>query len=113
MRLLRRINTLSDEQMEALYHAIRERLQVGIDLGGSHWEQNLYGEHGRWDCSYFLVASGERKPCPMCGTAVRMPSRINERRTKNGDCGASVRNPHLKCLPRQAPDGREGHGDGG
>jgi formamidopyrimidine-DNA glycosylase len=60
---LRRINALSDEQMEALYHAIQESLQVGIDLGGSHWEQNLYGEHGRWDCSYFLVASGERKPC--------------------------------------------------
>jgi formamidopyrimidine-DNA glycosylase len=67
---LRRINTLSDEEIEALWQALRETLQESIDLGGSHWEQNLYGEHGRWDSSFFLVAYREGKPCPTCATAV-------------------------------------------
>jgi formamidopyrimidine-DNA glycosylase len=67
---LRRINTLNDNEIEALYHAIRETLQESIDHGGSHWEQNLYGEHGKWDSSFFLVAYREGKPCPTCGTEV-------------------------------------------
>jgi formamidopyrimidine-DNA glycosylase len=67
---LRRINTLSDDEIDALYHAIRETLQESIDHGGSHWEQNLYGEHGGWDSNFFLVAYREGKPCPTCGTAV-------------------------------------------
>ena len=67
---LRTINTLTGDEIEALYRATREILQESIDLGGSHWEQNLYGEHGKWDSSYFLVAYREGEPCPTCGTAV-------------------------------------------
>jgi formamidopyrimidine-DNA glycosylase len=67
---LRPINTLTDGEIEALYRALHDTLQQSIDLGGSHWEQNLYGEHGRWDSSYFLVAYREGAPCPACGTAV-------------------------------------------
>ena len=67
---LRTINTLTDDEIEALWQATRQTLQESIDLGGSHWEQNLYGEHGRWDSSYFLVAYREGEPCPKCGTAV-------------------------------------------
>jgi formamidopyrimidine-DNA glycosylase len=67
---LRRINTLTDDEIETLYRAVRETLQVSIDGGGSQWEQNLYGEHGGWDDKFFLVAYREGKPCPMCGTAV-------------------------------------------
>jgi formamidopyrimidine-DNA glycosylase len=68
---LRRIDTLSDGEIEALWRAIRETLQESIDQGGSHWEQNLYGEHGRWDSSYLLVAYREGLPCPRCGTTVK------------------------------------------
>ena len=67
---LRRINTLSDEELDGLWRALRETLQESIDLGGSHWEQNLYGEHGKWDAGYFLVAYREGEPCPTCGTEV-------------------------------------------
>ncbi|NIV30057.1 MAG: hypothetical protein GWN58_11325, partial [Anaerolineae bacterium] len=67
---LRTINTLTEGEIEALYHAIRETLQESIDRGGSHWEQNLYGEYGKWDSSYFLVAYREGEPCPTCGTTV-------------------------------------------
>jgi formamidopyrimidine-DNA glycosylase len=67
---LRRINTLSDEETEALWQALRQTLQESIDHGGSHWEQNLHGEHGRWDSSFLRVAYREGKPCPTCGTTV-------------------------------------------
>lgn len=67
---LRKIDTLSNEDIETLYHAIRDTLQESIDHGGSHWEQNLYGEYGRWDSSFLLVAYREGEPCPNCGTAV-------------------------------------------
>ncbi|MFC2036879.1 Fpg/Nei family DNA glycosylase [Chloroflexota bacterium] len=67
---LRKIDTLTEDEMTALYHAIRETLQESIDHGGSHWEQNLYGERGRWDSSFFLVAYREGEPCPNCGTVV-------------------------------------------
>jgi formamidopyrimidine-DNA glycosylase len=67
---LRPINTLIDDEIETLWQATRDTLQESIDLGGSHWEQNLYGEHGKWDSSYFLVAYREGKPCPTCGTTV-------------------------------------------
>jgi formamidopyrimidine-DNA glycosylase len=68
---LRTINTLTDQGIEALYHAIRETLQESIDLGGSRWEQNLSGEYGRWDESHFLVAYREGKPCPTCDAVVQ------------------------------------------
>jgi len=68
---LRRIDTLADEEIEALWRALRETLQDSLDRGGSHWEQSLYGEHGRWDSNFLLVAYREGQPCPACGTAVK------------------------------------------
>jgi formamidopyrimidine-DNA glycosylase len=67
---LRRIDTLSDGEVEALWRAIRDTLQESIDHGGSHWEQNLYGEKGHWDSSFLLVAYREGQPCPTCGAVV-------------------------------------------
>jgi formamidopyrimidine-DNA glycosylase len=67
---LRTIDTLSDEEIQALYRAIRETLQESIEHGGSHWEQNLYGEHGGWDSRFLLVAYREGEACPNCGTAI-------------------------------------------
>ena len=67
---LRTVDTLSDDEIDALWQALRETLQESIALGGSHWEQNLYGEHGKWDRSYLRVAYREGEPCPNCGTTV-------------------------------------------
>jgi len=67
---LRTINTLTDGEVEMLWQALRETMEQSIALGGSHWEQNLYGEHGRWDSSYLRVAYREGAPCPNCGTPI-------------------------------------------
>ena len=67
---LRRIKSLTGDEIDALWQASRETLQESIDLSGTAWEQNLYGGKGRWDRSYFLVAYREGEPCPTCGATV-------------------------------------------
>jgi formamidopyrimidine-DNA glycosylase len=67
---LRKISTLDDDEITALWRAIRETLQKSIDLGGSAWEQDLHGEKGRWDASFLLVGYREGQLCPVCGTPV-------------------------------------------
>jgi formamidopyrimidine-DNA glycosylase len=67
---LRKIDTLDDDEITALWRAVRETLQESIDLGGSAWEQDLHGEKGRWDASFLLVGYREGQPCPVCGTPV-------------------------------------------
>ncbi len=67
---LRKISALGNDDVAALWRAIRETLQESIDLGGSAWEQDLHGEKGRWDQSFFLVAYREGQPCPECGATV-------------------------------------------
>jgi formamidopyrimidine-DNA glycosylase len=67
---LRPIDSLSDDEIPALWQALRETLQESIDHGGSAWEMDLHGKKGRWDDSFFLVAYLEGRPCPACGTAV-------------------------------------------
>jgi formamidopyrimidine-DNA glycosylase len=67
---LRKISTLDDDDVAALWRAIRETLQESIDLDGSAWEQDLHGAKGRWDGSFFLVGYREGQPCPVCSTPV-------------------------------------------
>ena len=67
---LRKIDTLSGDEIEALWAALRETLEESIDLGASAWEMDLHGVKGRWDSSYFLVAYREGEPCPRCRTTV-------------------------------------------
>ncbi len=50
---LRPIHTLSNDEVAALWEALRETLQESIEHGGSAWELNLYGEKGDWDDSFF------------------------------------------------------------
>ena len=67
---LRSIKSLSDEEIEALWRAVRDTLQESVDLGGSAWEMDLFGNKGRWDDSFFLVGYREGQPCPNCGTTI-------------------------------------------
>ena len=67
---LRRIHTLSDDEVTGLWRALQETLQESIDHGGSAWEMNLYGEKGGWGERFLLVGYREGEPCPKCGVAV-------------------------------------------
>lgn len=67
---LRSIQTLTQDEITALWHALRETLQQSIDQGGAAFELNLYGQKGSWGEHFLLVGYREGKPCPVCGTQV-------------------------------------------
>lgn len=67
---LRPIDSLSEEEIVALWEAVLGTLQEAVDHGGSAWEMDLFGEKGRWDSSFFRVAYREGQPCPSCGALV-------------------------------------------
>jgi len=64
---LRPIPTLTDDEIAALWQALREVLQGSIDAGGAPFELNLYGQKGGWDDAC-LFHWEEGAPCPACGT---------------------------------------------
>ena len=66
---LRPIPTLTDDEIAALWQALREVLQGSIDAGGAPFELNLYGQKGGWDDPY-LFHWEEGAPCPVCGTGL-------------------------------------------
>ena len=67
---LRPINTLSDDEVAALWQALQETLQESVDHGGSAWERDLYGQKGEWGERFLLVGYREEQPCPSCGTTI-------------------------------------------
>jgi formamidopyrimidine-DNA glycosylase len=66
----RKANTLAPAEVGGLWQAIREELQMALDLGGTHWELGLRGQPGSFDTTHFLVGYREGKPCPVCGAVV-------------------------------------------
>ncbi len=67
---LRTLNSLSDDEVARLVEGVRATLQLGLDKGGSQWEQDLYGANGRLGAEDFLVGYREGQPCPECGTPI-------------------------------------------
>ena len=67
---LRKIDSLTEGEVESLWRALQQILAESIDLGGSQWELNLYGQRGGWNESHLVVAYQEGKPCPQCSTLV-------------------------------------------
>jgi formamidopyrimidine-DNA glycosylase len=63
----RRIPTLTDGEVAALWQALRDVLQGSIDAGGAPFELNLYGQKGGWVDPY-LFHWEEGAPCRVCGT---------------------------------------------
>jgi formamidopyrimidine-DNA glycosylase len=67
---LRTINTLSDDEVADLWKALWETLQESVDAGSSAWEQDLYGEKGKWGEDHLVIGYKEGQPCPACGTEI-------------------------------------------
>lgn len=68
---LRKISSLTPEELEALYHSMRSLLSKSVELNGSHYEKDFYGNYGEFTVKdYFKVGynSGE---CPVCNTPVQ------------------------------------------
>ncbi|UCE10766.1 MAG: Fpg/Nei family DNA glycosylase, partial [Candidatus Thorarchaeota archaeon] len=66
----RKIPTLSEKELEGLYHAIGDVLNRSIRLGGLAYEKDFYGLNGRFGADEFLVGYKTGSPCPECGAEI-------------------------------------------
>jgi formamidopyrimidine-DNA glycosylase len=67
----RKINTLTPQEIDALYHAIKDTLNQAIKLDGLAYEKDFHGHHGKLTIDKFLVGYKTGKPCPNCGTTIQ------------------------------------------
>lgn len=64
----RRVDTLSDEALERLYHAIRQTLKDGITYKGASLDDVYRG--GEFQ-NHFKVYGRKNEPCLICGAAIQ------------------------------------------
>jgi len=62
----RKISSLTDQERDALHNSIKEILNLSIQLGGSAFEKNFYGQRGKYGIEEILVGYKQGKPCPVC-----------------------------------------------
>ncbi|OIO94840.1 MAG: hypothetical protein AUK03_06205 [Anaerolineae bacterium CG2_30_64_16] len=67
---LRIANSLSSEEVEALWRAIRAGLQPSIDKGGAFYEKDLHGRPGGFTMDDVLIGYKEGQSCPACGAPI-------------------------------------------
>lgn len=67
---LRKIPTLTNADVEALYGSMRTVLTESIAHGGLTYEKNFYGKNGGYGKEQYRVAYKPGEACPVCGTAI-------------------------------------------
>ena len=78
---IRRANTLSPEETDRLYHAIRDILGRAVELRGTTFDSyhDAFGETGGFQ-NELRVFTHAGEPCPVCGTEIQK-SRVAGRGT--------------------------------
>lgn len=92
---LRKIDTLTGDEIDGLWQAIRDGLLPSLRKGGAWYERGLSGRRGRFVYDDILVGYREGKPCPNCGGKIR--------KVKTGSTSTFV---CPKCQPLRAPKKR-------
>jgi formamidopyrimidine-DNA glycosylase len=66
----KKISDMSGEDIRALYHAIKEILNLSREKGTFAYESDFFGQKGGFTTDDFLVGYKEKKPCPVCGESI-------------------------------------------
>lgn len=66
----RTVNSLTKEEIDAVYEIIRENLKTAIDQGGLSYEMDFYGIKEGYTREDFAVAYKEGEHCPVCNTTI-------------------------------------------
>lgn len=67
---LRKLNTLSDAEVAALWQGIQDGLRPSLAKGGAFYEVSLRGEKGGFLLEDIIVGYREGEPCPRCGAQI-------------------------------------------
>jgi len=68
---LRRIPSLSEEEVESLYRSMQSVLRESIEMGGLAYEKDFYGNRGGYGKEQYKIAYKPDLPCPECGTTIQ------------------------------------------
>jgi formamidopyrimidine-DNA glycosylase len=68
---LRRIDSLSEQDIENLAHAIQTGLRPAIEKGGAFYEVIIFGEKGGFVMEDILIGYREDQPCPKCTSPIQ------------------------------------------
>jgi len=68
---LRRIQTLDEQEQEALWKAIVDGLEPSVKKGGAFYEKNLLGKPGGFKLNHIIIGYKEGEGCPVCGTKIQ------------------------------------------
>jgi len=66
----RKLDTLSEDEVDGLWQAIRDGLMPALKKGGAWYERDLRGRRGRFKMDDILVGYREDEPCPACRTKI-------------------------------------------
>lgn len=66
----RKIQSLSEKEIEALYASLQSVLRKSIELGGLAYEKDFYGKSGNYGKNQFRIAYKPDQPCPVCQTVI-------------------------------------------
>jgi hypothetical protein len=66
----RKIDTLSDDEIDGLWQAILDGLVPSMKKCGAFYERNLRGKRGRFVFDDILIGYREGQPCPKCRTKI-------------------------------------------
>jgi formamidopyrimidine-DNA glycosylase len=67
---LRTIDTLSDDEVEALWRGIQKGLKPALRKRGAFYERDLHGKKGGFKFKDILVGYREGEPCPTCNDSI-------------------------------------------
>lgn len=65
-----KISDISEQQIKALYESIIHVLNKSRGLGAFAYENDFFGEKGRYDMDSFLIGYKKDKKCPACGETI-------------------------------------------
>lgn len=68
---LRKIPSLTHTEIEALYHSMRLLLTKSVELDGSRYEKDFYGNHGGFDAKKHFKVGYNSGQCPVCCTKIQ------------------------------------------
>jgi len=66
----RKLDTLSEEETDGLWQAIRDGLLPSLRKGGAWYEKGLTGKPGGFRREDIIIGYREGKPCPQCRTKI-------------------------------------------
>lgn len=66
----RKVQSLSQKEIEALYTSLQSVLRKSIELGGLAYERDFYGKSGSYGKNQSRIAYKPNQPCPVCQTSI-------------------------------------------